>query len=316
MLDRPPRVFVSYAHDSPDHKAQVDRFATFLKQRIRLDVHWDQQADGPRIDWSLWATGQLTADFVIVVASPAYKRRAEGTESPGVGHGSKFEAARIRDRLTKDIDGETARILPVVLPGGSVDDIPDWLNPHSTTRFEIDEISSEGLAPLLAAINGHNPNRPHAPMPCQGGPVRVANGMPWRSHGSGVRVGSASIGGVRYDDSIVLRPPSADPHGFVEIDLDGAYERMRSAVGVLDDAVEPFQVGLFRVLVDGQVRAERTVTLGRAAETEANLTGARILRLEMSRPGAGVTPMASRTWPDDHRPGRPPELAWGDPTVS
>ena len=69
--DAAPMVFISYAHDSPEHKDRVRQFATFLEVRIGLRVELDQWDDNVRRDWSLWATKQLTgADFVVVVASP------------------------------------------------------------------------------------------------------------------------------------------------------------------------------------------------------------------------------------------------------
>jgi hypothetical protein len=52
MSDRvAPRVFISYAHDSPEHKDQVLRFATFLRARAGLDVHFDQWYENERRDW-------------------------------------------------------------------------------------------------------------------------------------------------------------------------------------------------------------------------------------------------------------------------
>ncbi|MFD1046604.1 SEFIR domain-containing protein [Kibdelosporangium lantanae] len=81
--NKAPRVFVTYSHDSADHKDQVLRFATFLRTRIGLDVRLDQWYDNSRRDWSLWAIEHLRdADFVLVIASPDYKRRADGAAPP------------------------------------------------------------------------------------------------------------------------------------------------------------------------------------------------------------------------------------------
>jgi hypothetical protein len=322
MPDRAaPRVFVTYAHDTPEHKDLVEKFATFLRAGIGLDVHLDAWYDNVRRDWSLWATEHLReADFIVVIASPDYKARADGTAMPHEGRGSQFETAIIRDNLTRDLRRETERVLPVVLPGRSIDEIPMFLNGHSTTRYHVEEFTEAGVADLLAAITGQG----QYPMPRRGvwrGGAReprevLAGELPWT--GKGVRRGPASIGDVRYENSIVLRPtsPATTGPGFVEFDLDGQYQRFTTVAGVLDDAKDPFQVGRFLVLLDGKPRSEHEVAAGKPAKIDLDVTGARRLRLEMSRPGAPASPFGSAAVVVTRRGGRPPELALGDPTMT
>ena len=114
MADREaPRVFVTYSHDTPEHKALVEKFARFLRAAIGLDVHLDSWYDNRRRDWSLWAVEQLTkADFILVIASPEYKRRADGTADSDEGRGAQFQTAIIRDNLTRDLRRETERGCP------------------------------------------------------------------------------------------------------------------------------------------------------------------------------------------------------------
>jgi hypothetical protein len=318
-----PWVFVTYAHDSPAHKEQVRQFAHFLRARIGLDVRLDQWDDNKRIDWSRWAVDHLTkADFIVVIASPDYKRRADGHALPHEGRGSQFEAAIIRNHLTKNLHEETERVLPVVLPGGSVEDIPEFLNPYSTTRFEIDELSEAGVSGLLSAITGQGeyplPERGQWRGGTRGDPassrVLLAKGVDWLDSSPHVRAGGAWIGGVHYEDSIVLRPKSATAlvRGFVEVDLKGAYERMTAVAGVLDDATEPFQVGHFRVCLDGSPQPELKVAPGKPVTVELSVIGVLKLRLELYRPGVA----ASRARVTGARAGRLPELAWGNPTLS
>jgi hypothetical protein len=321
MSDRKvPRVFITYAHDTPEHKALVERFATFLRGVIGLDVHLDSWYDNVRRDWSLWATQHLSeADFILVIASGEYKRRADGTAMPHEGRGSQFEAAIIRDNLTRDLRRETERVLPVVLPGRSVDEIPTFLNGHSTTRYHVGSFTKAGVAELLAAIMGQG----QYPMPRRGAwlggerqPV-LAGELPWTCTSHGVRRGSASIDGVEYENSIVLRPttPAATGSGFVELDLDGHYQRFTTVAGVLDDARDPFQVGRILVMLDGKRRSEHDVAAGKPATIDLDVTGTRLLRLEMSRPGVPASPLRSNAVFVTRRGGRPPELALGDPTV-
>ncbi|UJW36002.1 TIR domain-containing protein [Saccharothrix sp. AJ9571] len=322
-----PRLFITYAHDSPEHKDRVRDFAEYLRVRIGLDVHLDQWYDNKRRDWSAWAIEQLTeADFVLVIASPDYKRRADGAAPPDEGRGSQFETAILRNDLTKDLRAATERILPVVLHGQSAEDVPTFLNAFSTTRFHVETFSAEGVAELIAAITGRGAH----PMPERGqwlggqtseGPtqdrVLLANGLPWLASSARIRSGTAQINGVSYADSIVLRPGSGtvESLGFVDIELGGGYRRLTAVAGVLDDADEPFQVGDFRVVLDGTPHAVYRAAFGTPVAIDLDLTGALKLRLEMCRPDPGSTPSHARPG-NSLRPGRPPELAWGNPSLS
>jgi len=133
--------------------------------------------------------------------------------------------------------------------------------------------------------------------------------MRWMISSPDLRAGSAQINGIQYDDSIVSRHSSStvEPRAFVEVDLDGAYRRITSVVGVLDDAGEPFQVGHFKICLDGTLRWENRTALGKPVTVDLDITGARTLRLEMRRgnPNISTVPAA----------GRSPELAWGNPAL-
>ncbi|WP_181771599.1 SEFIR domain-containing protein [Amycolatopsis pittospori] len=303
-----PKVFVTYAHDSPEHKDRVRRFAEFLHGQIGLDVHLDQWDDHDRRDWSSWALDHLdTANFVVVIASPDYKRRAEGKVAHDEGRGSQFEAARIRDRMTDNLGREIKRILPVVFPQQSVEDIPNFLNPYSTTRYPVETFTEEGVADLLTAITGRarhqRPERGEWRGGAAGGyqPRRTpVTRLDWQACSSLLRAEGARIGGVHYADSIVLKAP--ERLGFVEVDLGMAYRRLTAVVGVLDDADETFQVGHFRFLLDGKPSPETKVGMGKPARIEVDVSGVLKLRLEMYRPGT----TDHRWWP---------ELAWADPTL-
>jgi hypothetical protein len=147
-----PSVFVSYAHDSVEHKGLVRHFCTLLQsQGVRVCL--DQWDDDGRKDWSSWAMENLDHDFVLVIASPDYQRRAEGRTPPHEGRGTQWESAILRDRLTQDRPYWTRRILPVVLPGRAVSEIPAFLTPYSTTRYEVEELTADGVAYLLGALH-------------------------------------------------------------------------------------------------------------------------------------------------------------------
>jgi SEFIR domain len=83
----PVRVFISYAHDDPGHEDRVRDFWVFLRAH-GVDARVDLAAAQQRVDWAQWMTWQVRdADVVLVVASPQYRRRAEGDAGPGEGRG-------------------------------------------------------------------------------------------------------------------------------------------------------------------------------------------------------------------------------------
>lgn len=72
------RVFISYAHGNAEHENQVSRLRDFLCEH-GIDIELDQLAAEQRQDWSLWTLQQIrTARFILMIASPEYRLRAEG----------------------------------------------------------------------------------------------------------------------------------------------------------------------------------------------------------------------------------------------
>ena len=73
---RAPQVFISYAWDSEEHREHVRDLWVLLRAN-GIDAQLDIAADNQRRDWTLWMEQQVTdADFIIIVASPAYQKRA------------------------------------------------------------------------------------------------------------------------------------------------------------------------------------------------------------------------------------------------
>ncbi|WP_405992815.1 SEFIR domain-containing protein [Streptomyces sp. NBC_00986] len=148
----PVRVFVSYAHDDQKHVDQVRAFADFLRS-CGIDAQLDLAAGERRQDWALWMLrGMRASRHVIVVASPEYKRRAEGDAPAGVGAGVQWEALLLREVVYKDHAASLDWIVPVVLPGGSVDDLPLWLEPHTTSHYPVEDFTVPGAEELLRLL--------------------------------------------------------------------------------------------------------------------------------------------------------------------
>ena len=178
------RVLISYAHDDAGHEGRVWEFWAFLRGcgvDARLDL-----AVADRVDWTHWMTREVQdAERVLVIASPAYKRRAEGEAGPGEGRGVQWEARLIRDLFYADQPTGLRRFLPVVLPGCSQADIPVWLSPASASYYRVDEFTVAGAEDLLRVLTGQ-PGVLEPPLglvpvlPPEGAPPPAAAGLAGR----------------------------------------------------------------------------------------------------------------------------------------
>lgn len=148
------RVWVSYAHDSAEHKAEVLAFCELLR-RNGIDVDLDQWNTDRRQDWYAWAIKQVSeADYVIVVASPGYKRAGDGNAALDDHRGAQSESALLRDLLHSDRQTWRPKLLPVVFPRFSVADIPLFLQPGTAEHYFVTEFTSTGAEELLRLLTG------------------------------------------------------------------------------------------------------------------------------------------------------------------
>jgi SEFIR domain len=162
---RPPiRVFVSYAHDDKQHVESVLAFCEFLL-RCGFDVQMDRWDLARRRDWYQWIVRQIRAtDFVLVVASPACRRVGNGDIENTQHRGLQTELALLRELLQGDRARWLTRILPVVLPDGSVDDIPLFLQPQTADHYRVHGFDIAGAEDLLRTLSSQPPfERPTVP---------------------------------------------------------------------------------------------------------------------------------------------------------
>jgi hypothetical protein len=151
---RRPRVFVSYAQESAQHKQAVVGLCSFLDKQ-RVDVRYDQQDLETRRNWDAWTTTQiLRSDYVIVVASPAYQAVGDGTLPPDQHRGVHSEYQRLADLLHRYREIWTRKLLPVVLPGRSADELPLTFLPGTGDYYTVESFTPEGAADLLAVLLG------------------------------------------------------------------------------------------------------------------------------------------------------------------
>jgi NB-ARC domain/SEFIR domain len=148
----PVRVFVSYSHESDEHMAAVYDFYVLLRSQ-GIDAKLDRPAAERRQDWPAWMLEQVrAARFVLVMASPAYKRSSDGYTSADEGRGVQFEARLIREFFYRDQKAGLERFLPVLLPGVSAEAIPDFLSPTAATHYRVTEMTADGCEALLRVL--------------------------------------------------------------------------------------------------------------------------------------------------------------------
>lgn len=184
------RVFISYAREDgePEHEAAVRRLWAFLRDN-GVDARLDVSAGGERQDWPLWMLNEVrSARFVLIIGSPAYRRRGDGEASPAEGRGVQWEAALIREEVYADRTAALRRFVPVILPGRSVADLPMWLGPISTSHFDLTKFPAGDTERLLRLLTdqpyerdpplGQPPVLPPRPVPTgQAEPEFSADGV-------------------------------------------------------------------------------------------------------------------------------------------
>ncbi|SFW89587.1 TIR domain-containing protein [Amycolatopsis australiensis] len=134
---------------------------------------------------------------------------------------------------------------------------------------------------------------------------------------SDVRFGPVRIDNRLFSDSIIHRSDlfAQSPRGSVSFNLGRSYRRFESTVGVLDNAVDAGQVGVFQVFLDGQPGPEVTATLGRSRVLRADVTDVLRLELRSYRPGTTESPLLAGARMAGGLSNHLPELGWGNPVV-
>ncbi len=125
-LQKIPKVFISYSHDSKEHKDRV----LALSDRLRadgIDCIIDQYETSPPEGWARWCNNQIDeADFVLVVCTGIYEARFKGNDSTGRGKGAKWEGAIITQELY-DAQAKNEKFIPVIFTSDDGIHIPTIL---------------------------------------------------------------------------------------------------------------------------------------------------------------------------------------------
>jgi hypothetical protein len=94
------------------------------------------------------------ADFVVVVVSEHYRLSGDGNDPNDEHRGVRSEAALLRELAYRDRAVVLRKILPVVLPGHTVGQIPLFLQPHTASHYHVPSVDPTGAKELLGVING------------------------------------------------------------------------------------------------------------------------------------------------------------------
>ena len=147
MPEAPPRVFISYSHDSREHQDRV----LALADRLRadgIDASLDQYEQSPPQGWPDWCEAEINkADFVLVICTPTYCERMQRRQAPGAGRGVLWEARLIKQELY-DADLGNKKFVPVLFSDGRPEDIPRAIKGASFFWIETED-GYEALYRLL-----------------------------------------------------------------------------------------------------------------------------------------------------------------------
>jgi WD40 repeat protein len=133
MASDPPKVLISYSHDSPEHEQRVLTLANRLRTD-GIDCTIDQYVIVPEEGWPLWMERQIRdSNFVLMVCTETYLKRVLGEEQPGKGLGVRWEGNLIYNAIYSARVMNT-KFIPLLFVVGEASHIPTPL--QGTTFYE------------------------------------------------------------------------------------------------------------------------------------------------------------------------------------
>jgi len=159
MASDPPKVLISYSHDSPQHAQHVLELANRLRAD-GIDCTIDQYFVAPAEGWPRWMDKQIRdSDFVVMVCTEAYYQRVIGEEKPGKGLGVRWEGHLIYQAIYS-AESMNTKFIPVLFESDNYAHIPA---PVQSTTFHFPQ-TEDGYEDLYRRLT----NQPHALKPALG----------------------------------------------------------------------------------------------------------------------------------------------------
>jgi hypothetical protein len=164
------RVFISYSHDSDQHRKRVLALANQIRED-GIEAWIDQYVHDPEEGWPMWMRNQVSeADRVLLVFTETYARRFLGKEMQGIGLGVTFETV-VATQALYQTGPRNAKFRPVVFTEEDEQFIPLELRRFNRYRVDTPEHYQNLLrwlheAPrIVAPPVGQKPHLPLEPVP-------------------------------------------------------------------------------------------------------------------------------------------------------
>lgn len=142
-----PRVFISYSHDSKEHKEWTNQLAADLRKN-GIDVTLDQWDLSLGQDISLFMqNGIANSDKVLLICTENYVRKSEVGKG-GVG----FERLIVTAEVVQSID--TNKFIPIIVGQVGEPKVPKFLGPRLYSDFRDPAARFEKLEELCRALLG------------------------------------------------------------------------------------------------------------------------------------------------------------------
>jgi len=150
----PPKVFISYSHDSQEHKERLLALADRLRED-GIDSNIDQYEESPLEGWQRWMLNQVeTADFVLIACTEQYDRRFRGHEEIGKGRGATWEGGVIIQELY-DAQGQNSKCIPITFMSEDTNFISSPL--RSATNYRLN--TPDGYEALYRRLTNQSRSR-------------------------------------------------------------------------------------------------------------------------------------------------------------
>ncbi len=119
---KPPKVFISYAHTTESFADKILDFSNMLRTEEYIDANIDQYEENPPQGWPRWMEEQIRlSDFVLIVCTSAYLEKVN-SYSTQQGKGVNWEVSMIYQSLYQGCCNNS-KFIPILFDGSSENDI-------------------------------------------------------------------------------------------------------------------------------------------------------------------------------------------------
>lgn len=152
-MENVPRIFISYSHDSRDHKQWVAELSTDLRHK-GIDVILDQWDLSPGEDVTAFIEENLSsADRVLVICTEEYVRKADAGEG-GVG----YERMIVTAELIKNLG--TKKFIPVIRQASKEKKMPRFMGARYYINLSEYSFFDEEFKKLISELHKIPPKKP------------------------------------------------------------------------------------------------------------------------------------------------------------